>query len=201
MKIKKYNTEQQWLEGRKGLIGGSTLHDVYSRSSAKKIGFYQLIADRLGLDDGSVDGRERGHDMEKEAVQKLSEATGIKFIHSDYETWVSDENPSIAFSPDGYTKNMKIVAEIKNLGSARHLQAIIENKIPGEYYEQAMQAFIVNEKLEKLYFTFYDNRIIAKPLHYIVLTREQVEDTIKMYMDYEINILDEVNTWVEKLAF
>lgn len=201
MKINKYKSEAEWLDGRLGLISGSKLHDVYSKGNTKKIGFYQLIADRLCVDDGSIDGRERGKELEQEGLDKLSEQTGIKFIHSDLEIWVSDESPSIAFSPDGYNEDMTVSAEIKNLGSARHLQITIENKMPIEYYEQCIQAFIVNPKLERHFFASYDKRLTAHPLHVIELVRENVEKDIQLYLDYEIETLKQVDYWTERLAF
>lgn len=201
MQVNSFTTEQEWLDARRAKITGSKLHNiVVKRGNTKKIGFYQLIADRLGIEDGSEDGRDRGHELEEEAVRALSEATGIDF-KTELVMWVSDENPDIAYSPDGYTEDNTITAEVKNLSSARHLQIVIENKIPSEYFEQMLQSFITNEKQKEHYFASYDNRVTAKPLHYIVTKREDVEESIAYLKDYQTKTLEEVNEWVEKLAF
>lgn len=201
MKVNKFTTEQEWLDARRAKITGSKLHNiVVKRGNTKKVGFYQLIADRLGIVDGSEDGRDRGHELEEEAVKALSEATGIDF-KTELVMWVSDENPDIAYSPDGYTADNTITAEVKNLSSARHLQIVIENVIPSEHREQMLQSFITNEKQHTHYFATYDNRVTAKPLHYIVTKREDVEDEAAYLKDYQTKTLEEVNEWVEKLAF
>lgn len=196
------NTDD-WMSLRIGKITGSKLHGLYSKNGSKKIGFYQLIADRLALADDTVDGRDRGHETEEEAIEQFESLTGKK-IERDCGMWLSDDNENIAVSPDGAIKSgrsFKEAVEVKCLGSARHIEAIITNKIPGEYYEQAIQYFVVNEKLEKLYFVFYDPRVTVKPMHVIEVDRDKIESEIEYYRNYEKEILEEVNRIVEELVF
>lgn len=201
MKVKKYETNEQWLADRPGLITGSKLGDVVTlRGNSKKIGYYQLIADRLAVDDGSVDGMDRGHELEVAAIEALEEATGIKFIKS-LEMWVSDENPGMAYSPDGYTEDYTITAEAKCLSSARHIEIVVEGKIPSVYLPQMYQSFIVNEKQQTHYLVSYDPRITAHPVHYIVTHREDIENELNFYRDYQTNVLEEIDTIVENLSF
>jgi len=112
-----------------------------------------------------------------------------------------EDNPNLAWSPDGYSKDLKSAAEVKCLRSAVHIQTIIENNIPDEYKEQSIQPFIVCDELETLYFTFYDPRIVSQPLHIIEVKREDVEDDIEYYKKYEIKTLGFINAWVEQLAW
>ena len=193
----------EWLELRKNKITGSKLHGLTESRGGKKIGFYQLIADRLVLADDSVDGRDRGHDTEEEALEQFEAVIGKK-VDQSCGMWISDENENIAVSPDGAIKigkYYKEAVEIKCLGSARHIEAIVTDKIPSEYKEQVIQYFVVNEKLEKLYFVFYDPRVTVKPMHVIEVDREKIADDIKYYLDYEKDLLEEVNRIVEELAF
>lgn len=195
----------EWLEARKGKITGSKLKDiVVKRGNGKKIGFYQLIADRLAIDEVVDDPRERGHDLENEAIEAFEKIADRK-VDKDIGLCVSDLNDSIALSPDGLIKDevgkYTEAVEVKCLGSARHIEAVLTDKVPAEYEMQALQYFIVNDDLEVLFFVFYDPRVIAKPLHIVQVTREEVEEQIELYRDYQLSTIKEVEQALEKLAF
>jgi hypothetical protein len=200
MKILKYKDESEWLKGRIGRITGSKLKDiVVKRGTTKKIGSYQLIADRLGIPADDEKPIDRGHRLEKEAIAKFIKETGKKNVDDSLVIWVREDNPNIAYSPDAFIGTKECV-EIKCLGSARHIEALITNEIPSEFEFQKLQSFIVNDELETLYFTFYDPRLLAKPFFYITVTRDQVKDDIELYRAYQENELMWVNEWVNKLS-
>lgn len=203
MKVNTYSTEEEWFEDREPRITSTKLKDiVVVRGTAKKPGFYQLVAARLATDeDGDEDPMERGHRLEKEAIEILSKETGKQFIHSENELWLCDENEYIACSPDGYTKDFTIAAEVKALKAALHIQAWDTKKVPNEYRLQSIQPFIVNEKLRKLYFTFIDPRVSAKPFFYLEVNRKDVEKDIAKYKEYQLKTLAEVDQLVTELAF
>lgn len=199
----KQNTDE-WLELRKGKITGSKLNDIIvKRGTGKKIGFYQLLADRLSVDENTdEDERERGHRLEDEAIALFSDLTGKKV--EQVGMCASDDNEDIMLSPDGLIKKGKKyteAVEIKCLSTARHLMAYFEQKIPNEYEPQAMQYFIVNENLEKLYFTFYDPRVQSKPIFWIELDRADYEEKIAEYKAYQEETLAEIETLLEQIAF
>lgn len=201
MKTYSFEDRESWLKFREGKITGSKLGDIIvKRGTGKKIGFYQLIAERIAVEeDGNETPMDRGTRLESEAIEHFAGAIGKK-IKNDLVIWVSDIDPSIAYSPDGVISK-STVAEIKCLSSARHIQAYFEKKIPDDYEEQYIQAFIVNEKLVTLYFVFYDPRVQAIPLHWIEVNREQIEDKIEAYLEYQKNVLKEVETLVNQLTF
>ncbi len=208
MKVVKYKTEAEWLAGRIGKVTGSKLKDiVVKRGTGKKIGSYQLIADRLGIPADDEKPMDRGHRLEKEAVQMFVKEIG--FSPSDVDDslamWLRDDNESIAYSPDAFIvpkkgKDILEAVEVKCLGSARHIEALITNQIPSEFEFQKLQSFIVNDKLQTLYFCFYDPRLIAKPFFYITVTRDQIQDDIELYKSYQEAELVWVNEWVNKLS-
>ena len=206
MKVLFYETESEWLADRPGKITGSKLNDIVThKGNGVKAGKYQLIADKLGLQDGDhASDRDRGHRLEKEAIEAMGKKLGMKF-ETDLVMWVSDKSEDIAFSPDGFTKNLTIAAEAKCLGSGLHIEAVITKSIPAkhklEYTLQMLQAFIVNPKLKEHYLGFYDDRLPACPLVTIKTTRKEVADDIKFYLDYELQTLEWVDEWVGKLAF
>lgn len=195
----------KWLEFRRGKITGSKLNDiVVKRGTAKKDGFYELIAERLSLDELTDElPMDRGHRLEVEAVEQLEEVLGYTF-NKKPGMWISDIDENIAISPDGgrkVGKHYKEAVEVKCLAGKHHLRAIEENKIPDKYWLQVVQYFVVNERLEVLHFVFYDPRVMARPLHVIKVERETIADEIQYYIDYEISLLKEVDECVERLAF
>lgn len=191
---------EEWLAIRKGKITGSKLNDiVVKRGTGKKIGFYELIADKLAVESDGENPMDRGHRLEDEAMDLLEAEVGIKFNRGVFA--ISDDSENMAISHDGLSEDEKTAGEIKCLSSAKHLQAYIEKTIPSEYEFQKLQYFIINPKLEKLYFGFYDPRIPTKPFHYITFFREDLEEDIAMYKDYQLQVLKEVDTLVSELAF
>lgn len=200
MKITTFKTIEDWLEARKAKITGTKLKDIVTkRGTATKIGVYQLIADRLAVDDNE-DPMDRGHRLEEEAIDILSKNTGIEFI-KDLSIISRDDNPNIAWSPDGYTKDLTKAAEVKCLRSAVHIQVIIENKVPYEYHEQTIQPFIVDDLLETLYVVFYDPRIVSCPFKVVEVHRSEVEGEIEFLKNYQEKTLQFVTAWTEKLAW
>lgn len=208
MRQVKYNNETDWLKGRIGKVTGSKLKDiVVKRGTGKKIGSYQLIADKLGIPADDEKPMDRGHRLEKEAVQMFIKESGVpkESVNTDLVMWIRDDNENIAYSPDAYIQPKKgedIVSaiEIKCLGSARHIEALITGEIPSEFEFQKLQAFIVNDNLQTLYFCFYDPRLLAKPFFYFIVTRDSLKDDIELYKSYQENELNWVNEWVNKLS-
>jgi len=197
----------EWLELRKGKITGSKLKDIVTlKGNGTKIGFYQLIADRLAVENTLEEDEEkehdRGHRLEDEALALFSEMTGKTVTKGGM--WISEENENIACSPDGSIYEGDIIpeaAEVKCLKSARHIEALITQEIPSEYTAQKIQYFILNEDLQKLYFLFYDPRVTVKPLFWITVNREDIEEEIEFYKDYQNQTLERVNKIVEELSF
>lgn len=191
MIVKAFENREDWIEARRGKITGTKLKDlIVKRGNGQKIGFYQLIADRLAIpDDGEMSALDRGVSLESEAIDKFKEETD-KSLNTDLVLWVREDNENIAASPDAYTEDMKEAVEVKCLNSARHIEALVTNKVPKDHEDQVLQYFIVNEKLEKLYLAFYDPRLLTKQFFFIEVERD--EEKVKAYLEQERKILKEV---------
>lgn len=193
----------EWLELRKGKIAGTTLGEIYSKRGGRKLGFYQVIAERLSLDPDEENRMDRGIRLEDEACEMFELKTKKKITHVGL--CVSDLNPAIINSPDGLIENKKgkftEAIEVKCLSPARHLQAVIENKIPDEFESQKIQYFVVNESLKTLYFIFYDPRVITVPYHVIEVHRKDIESTIEFFKTFQLERLQEIDKIVEDLSF
>ena len=203
MKTLKFNSKEEWLGYRLGKITGSRLKDiVVKRGTEKKIGFYELIAERLSTDPyGEAFDEtpmERGTRLEPEAMEMFEQKTGKK-VSRELVIWSLDENEGIASSPDGIVSENEAV-EVKCLSSARHIEAFMKNAIPDEYEFQVLQYFIVNPNLQKLNVVFYDPRVPSKDFFIIEVNRDEKTDEINFYRDYQMNILKEVDEAVLKLS-
>lgn len=192
----------EWLDYRKGRISGTMLGELYSKRGTRKIGFYDLIAQRLSLEPDDENRMDRGLRLEEEAIEKFTEITKKKVERVGI--CVHDKYPNIINSPDGLIKNgdeYTEAIEIKCLSPARHLQAVIENKVPPEFEAQKMQYFIVNPGLKTLYFMFYDPRIVSAPVHIIEVKREELGDLPGTYLLFQLEQLEEVDKIIEGLAW
>ncbi|MDD4110914.1 MAG: YqaJ viral recombinase family protein [Clostridia bacterium] len=203
MKIIKFDNEISWKEARKTKITGSRLKDiVVLRGTNKKVGFYELIAERLAIPRPDGENKmERGHELEPIAVELAEKELG-KTFNKELVIWERDDNPCIAISPDGYTEDLKEAIEVKCLNSASQVKAIINNEPDSDYTFQYLQYFIVNDKLEKLHVVMYDPSLIGK-LQYkrFEITREELKEDIEKYLEYQRKELEEVNEIVNKLSF
>lgn len=199
MITKQFQNREDWLLARKGKITGSRLKDlIVKRGTGEKKGFYELIAERIAIDPGEENPMERGQRLESEAIDRFIKETG-KVVDTSLLMWFREDNESIAISPDGVIGDTEAV-EVKCLSSASHIEAFLTNKIPSDYEYQAIQYFIVNEKLKKLYFVFYDPRVPCKDYFVIEINRKDLEDDIKFCLDSEIDKMNRIEEIVNKLT-
>jgi len=164
-----------------------------------KIGFYEVLAERLAVpEEGNETPIDRGSRLEGPALDVFAKITKKK-IKNDLILWISDEDESMAYSPDGCI-SAKEVVEVKCLSSAKHLMAYFEQTIPSEYVKQCLQGFIVNEKLQICHVAFYDPRIPSLPLHWITLSRKDLASDIETYRQHELATVKEIEEKVNQLA-
>lgn len=188
------------MEARRGKIGGTRLKDVVTlRGNGRKIGFYELIAERIAVEPDDENPMERGNRLEQEALAFFEDETG-KAVEDDLLIWEREDNPGIYVSPDGVIGETEAV-EVKCLSSARHIEAWITKEVPKEFNFQTLQYFIVNSKLKMLYLVFYDPRIPAKPFFFLTIKREEVQDDVDKYLEYQQKMLEEVDNYVAELTF
>ena len=207
MKITTYESEEEWLEARLGRIAGSRAGALIGKRDLKpKKGYYELIAERIAIPSDGENPMDRGHRIEKEAIERFSKATKKK-VNTDLVIWHRDEDDSIAISPDGYIEKKvkgvkKIVAgvECKCLNSASHIEAWLTKELPTEYQEQATQYFVVNDDCDTLFFVFYDPRMPID-LFWIEVKREDRLVEIHAALEMQRKVLAEVAAIEAQLTF
>lgn len=197
--MKRHNNIKQgtdeWHHIRKGKITGTTLKAIMGTPKARKDAFYEIIAERLTV--GNPDSEyenpmDRGTRLEPEAISTFEFETGLQVDRTGF--CEDDTNPFISNSPDGLIGESEAV-EVKCMGGKNHVKMWLTNEVPDEYQWQVVQYFVVNPKLEKLYFVGYNPDIPAHPLHIIEETREGNSVNIaiaKSAQEEFINEVDEV---------
>lgn len=209
MKIIRYGSSEptveeieSWKAGRRTKITGTRLKDiVVLRGSGEKKGFYELVAERLALPRPENENvMERGHRLETEAISICEQELG-KTFNKDLVIWEREDEQAISISPDAYLEDLTEAVEVKCINSADHIKAVLENSYPDEYYFQALQYFIVNEKLEKLHFIMYDPSLTVKQYIRFEINREDVQDEVEKYLEYQRLKLEKINEIVNQLSF
>ncbi len=199
MKILKFENQEEWLEARKGRITGTRLKDlILKRSTKPKIGFYELIAERIAIPANEENVMDRGHRLEVDGIERFEKETGKK-VNKDLVMICRDDNENIAYSPDGFIGKTEDV-EVKCLSSARHIEAWLTKEIPSEYVEQIIQGFIVNDNLKTRYLVFYDPRM-PKDFFYLTANRSDYEEQIKEYLELEKQVLLQIEEIEKELTF
>ena len=201
--LKMQQRSPEWFDARKGHITGTGLKKVIGRKDSQESYFYEILAERLAISDGSEaeSAMDRGVRLENEALEAFEKKTGnivesVGFIESS-------ENQGIGCSPDGLIRKGKKYTgsiEVKCLNSGNHLRAWIEDKIPDEYMPQIIQAFIVNNDLQTMWSVFYDPRIKQHPLHIIKTERKEIAETIKEYKEAEEKFLERIDEALSKIV-
>lgn len=167
----------------------------------KKLGFYEILAEKIAYEKGDAKPMDRGTELEPEARAAVAERLGEEI--TEVGICLHDRYDDISLSPDGliYKKKKPVYAvEIKCLSTARHLQALIEQRIPEDYKYQVLQYFIVIDELEVLYFSFYDPRIVGHELVIIEVHRDEVQKEVEEWFNYQVEVLNEINQLAEKYS-
>ena len=190
-----------WFEVRKGMVTGTGLKKIVGRKDSQESYFYDIIAERLMVSDGSEgeNAMDRGVRLENEARTAFEKKVGVSVEEVGF---VQGGAGLGGYSPDGLIKKGKKYiegVEIKCLGSGNHVRAWLTNTVPDDYMPQIIQAFIVNTDMKKMWVVFYDPRIKQHPLHIIEVNRKPIADMIQEYEEKEIEFIKRVEDTLAKI--
>jgi len=198
--MQKLNVEQrspEWEQLRKTHLTGTALKGIMGTAYARKEAMYEVIANRLTVgvdsDEEYENPMDRGTRLEPDAISTFEFETGKKVANVGF--CKDDEVEGIAQSPDGYisdTDDTEAI-EVKSMGGKNHVKLWLENEVPKDYEWQVVQYFVVNDKLNKLYFVGYNPNIPVHPLHIIEILREDIEADIKRAREAQKVFLQEVD--------
>lgn len=205
------------------------------KTGSQTMGFWKLVSEYVSYGAEEESPMVRGTHLENENAEIAVEKIGLKHPLYDCGMWLTD-NGKLGYSPDASenSKEPTWAIECKSLSTAEHLYLVmndmfalgllpdkLESLFPagrGEYRgidsvaeehrNQVKQAFVVNPKLKKLYYSLYDPRILdTEPLglfrHYVItVTREEMEDDIAIQtqmVEYQATLAQRVVKAMMKL--
>ncbi len=181
LKLEVEQKSEKWFYERKGKITGTMLKSIMGTPKARQEAMYEYIAERLtvGVDMDHENAMERGNRLEPDAIAMFELEMSKKVERVGL--YVKDEDSSIANSPDGNvldTDDTESV-EAKCMGGKNHIKLWLTNAVPEEYEWQVAQYFIVNPKLQILWFVGFNPDITIHPLHIIKVTRGEILEKIE----------------------
>lgn len=176
---------QEWLDLRKGRITGTRLKQVMGKDSSKLI--YEMIAEKYKKEESyQSDAMSIGVLHEPWAIDQYEVETGQKVTEVGFIT----KGENIGLSPDGMVGKKKAI-EVKSPSLAKHIEYIVNDKLPAEYKWQVVHYFVVIDDLKELDFISYNPDFPLKELHVVNVTREALTDEIK-------NAQEKLEKFIEK---
>ena len=159
----------EWYEIKKGKIGGTLSKGLFVKSDTLLIELISQITEEFDLEDSFVSFEmQRGIDLEPEAVAELSRAVFVEFQSVGFIQ--SASIPLLGISPDGISADHTVQCEIKCPQSKKHTSTLMADDIPSDNIHQVLHAFVVNPKLQRLYFASYRPENLVCPLWYKEIT-------------------------------
>lgn len=197
----------EWFNFRRGKVTGTKVDGLLKHSTTHPTAYWDLLAETMAEPADETPIR-HGVRMEPENIHATLKKLNIPEEEADADPgmWLCDDGIK-AVSPDcceaSITPTWAI--ECKSLTSAKHLEAvapILERTdetdymlIPDRYKAQCLQYFVVNEQLQTLYFSMYDDRIRepwAGKWAHVILTINR--EDIQVEITEQTELLDEAIT-------
>ena len=181
-----YNVAQgsrDWHIMRAGMMTGSTLCRAVGSPKVQETFMAELISEKMTEPD--TDGfvskaMEHGNNMEPFAVKALSRAVDINF--ESFGMLLSEEIDGYGMSPEAVARDAeKIIiggAETKCPNSKKHIEYLLADVVPKEYWHQCLSPFLTSDDIEWWYFVSYDPRNYEKPLFFKLIQREAVQNEL-----------------------
>lgn len=202
IQMHKLGSRDEWLEARKGYIGGSEASSIVGKNPyMSNVELWELKTGRRQPND--LSGNELvqyGHDAE-EYLRELFKLDfpELAVNYSENNLWTNDEFPWAHASLDGWLENKdgrRGVLEIKTTSILQSMQKERwHDRIPDNYYIQVLHYMAVIEAdfaCLKAQLKFdYDGDIVLTTRHYWI-ERKDVEEDIRYLMKAEKDFSEHV---------
>lgn len=175
--MKIYNIEQrsfEWYQLRSGKVTGTSLKSALGSPSVQRTLMYKLISEKMTetkIDDIVTPAILRGRELEPFALIAAEKELNIKFNEVGF---LAHDSLDFGMSPDGVCyENKEIIGgiEIKCPNSEKHIEYLLNNKLPSAYEFQVMAPFILSDSIKFWFFASYDDSNYQKPLFIIKIDR------------------------------
>lgn len=167
------------------------------KTGNQPMGFWKVVGEYVSYGAEEESPMVRGTHLETENAERTIEKYGLKNPIYDKGMIWKDDSGMLGYSPDACENTQEPIwaIECKSLNTAEHLYLILADKFakgelpdeleglfpqrPGlyrgidsvaeEHQHQVRQAFVVDPKLEVVYYSLYDPRIVLDRLqHYVI---------------------------------
>jgi len=217
MKIKHFETKEDWLGFRKGMFTASEIHRLLAKPKTGTISvgaityIYERIAAMLApqQQDFYKSAMEHGNETEPQAIMAIAERHGFNVTDDDFIytsvggfVFFTDDDEIFGGTPDLITPNF--IAEIKCPDSKTHLEYYMMNSPEDildnckNYYTQMQINMLLTEK-KLCKFVSFDDRFYDKKYHYkeidVPLNEEFIVDAmskIKLANEFKTQILSQL---------
>lgn len=193
----------EWQQVRKGVVTGTTLKQIMGGAKAYDSAFYEIVSERLtvGLDEEEYESDiDRGNRLEPEAIAEFELETGLVVEKIGFAE--SDSSKFVGQSPDGLIGETEAI-EVKCPAGKNHVRIWFTDQVPEvsgcDYKDQVVMYFVVNDKLQKLYFVSYNPKIPVHPLHIIEVTRESIAEDIEIAKQKVTEFLEKVEAKMSEI--
>lgn len=167
----------EWHLLRQGKVTGTSLKSALGSPKVQDTLMYKLIAERMTeakIDELNSEAVQHGKDYERMAIKAVSNATNKEF--EDVGMLIDSSFEHYGVSPDGcYFKDGVLVGgvEVKCPNSKKHIEYLIVDEIPKEYFPQVKAPFLLCPTLEFWTFASFDDRNYERPLFQKTFTRQE----------------------------
>ena len=195
--IEVINVEQgtvEWHNERFGHVTGTRLQSAIGAKMIKGEWFLgnkkiqdtlmsELISERMSqneIDDFKSKDMQRGNDLEPMAIAATSSFNAIEY--DPCGMLFNPEIPWFKFSPDGVFFEGGIIIggiETKCPSGKKHIQYMLADEIPQEYFWQVAAPFIMSDQIKFWDFTSFDDRNYERELFTIRVKRKELEQYIE----------------------
>lgn len=207
----------EWHQERAGRVTGTSLKSALGAKFTKTKGWtlgdakvqktlsYELIAERMTevqiveLNTAAV---ERGRELEPYAIKAAAGKTRENY--EECGMLISEEMQEFGFSPDSVVKkDGQIIGglETKCPSSKKHVEYLLDNSLPTEYYWQVLSPFLCSDLIQWWDFASFDDRNYEKPLFCIRIHRKDLEKEITEAKEVLKAFLLKVRETHEELVF
>ena len=173
-----HNIEQrtyEWHLIKHGVIGGTLAKGLFVKSDTLLIDLLSQKLEEFDYEESYISfDMQRGIDLEPQAREELSREIFVQFNEVGFLQ--HDTIDILGISPDGISEDLTIQCEIKCPAAKKHTSTILADEIPSDNIHQVLHAFVVNEKLESLFFCSYRPENKIKPLWYKEIKKDSLID-------------------------
>jgi hypothetical protein len=195
--VRKIEVEQgtiEWHEQRFGCVTGTRIQNAVgakwvAKTKSWELGnekiqstlMFELLAERMSqnevveINNAAMD---RGNELEPFAIKAASKERDLEFSTCGMLT---SNIEHLKFSPDAIREEGDVIIgglETKCPSGKKHIEYIINDEIPREYFWQVIGPMILDDCVQWWDFCSYDDRNYERPLFMIRAEREDYKDLI-----------------------